>query len=135
MREKHDTEIKFMTEKHHMEMENLQLQKEILDQAFLVNANLEFLDLVVRWPGSSHNSNIFSNSRLRSRMELPEFPDSIILGDVGYALSHYLLTPLANPITKAEKFYNEPQIRTQNVVKWTFGVWKKRFLFCFLVFA
>lgn len=93
----------------------------------LVNANLEFLDVVARWPGSSHDSNIFANSRLRARMELPEFPDSIILGDAGYALSHYLLTPLANPSTKAERLYNESHIRTRNVVERTFGVWKRRF--------
>lgn len=31
MRVKHDIEVKFMTVKHHMEMENLKLQKEILE--------------------------------------------------------------------------------------------------------
>lgn len=92
----------------------------------LVHANLEFLDVVARWPGSAHDSYIFANSRLRARMELHEF-DSVILGDAGYALSHYLLTPLANPRTKVERLYNESQIRTRNVVERTFGVWKRRF--------
>lgn len=88
---------------------------------------MEFMDIVARWPGSAHDSNIFSNSRLKARMELPESSDCIILGDSGYALSHYLMTPLANPITKAEKLYNESQIRSRNVVERTFGVWKRRF--------
>lgn len=66
----------------------------------LVNANLEFLDVVARWLGSAHDSNIFANSKLRARMELHEFKNCVILGDAGYALSHYLLTPLANPTTK-----------------------------------
>lgn len=64
-------------------------------------------------------------------MELPEFGDCVILGDAGYALSHYLLTPLANPITRAEKLYNESQIRTRNVIERTFGIWKRRFLVLF----
>lgn len=34
---------------------------------------------------------------------------------------------LTNPITKAERLYNESQIRTRNVVERTFGVWKRRF--------
>lgn len=92
----------------------------------MVNANLEFLDVMARWPGSAHDSNIFANSRLRARMELHEFKDCVILGDAVYALSHYLLTPLANPTTKAERLYNESQIRTRNVVERTFGVWKRR---------
>ncbi|KAL4090167.1 hypothetical protein QTP88_025066 [Uroleucon formosanum] len=93
----------------------------------LVNANLEFMDVVVRWPGSAHDSNIFANSRLKARMELPEFSDCIILGDSGYALSHYLLTPFACPTTNAERLYNESQIRSRNVVERSFGVWKRMF--------
>lgn len=86
---------------------------------------MEFLDVVARWPGSAHDSYIFANSRLKARMELPEFSDRIILGD--YALSHNLLTSLANPKTNAEKLYNKSQIRSRNVVEQTFGVWKRRF--------
>jgi len=86
----------------------------------LVNANMEFMDLVARWPGAAHDSNIFSNSRLKTRLELLEFSDCIILGDSSYALSHYLLTPLAKPTTKAEKLYNESQMSSQNVMERTF---------------
>jgi len=82
---------------------------------------------VARWPGSAHDNNIFANSSLRARMDLHEFEDCVILGYAGYALSHYLLTPIANPTTRAERLYNESQIRTRNVVERTFGVWKRRF--------
>lgn len=66
----------------------------------------------------------FANSRLRARMELPEFWDCIILIDADYAFSHYLPISLTNPITKSEGLYNGFQIRTQNMVEWTFGFWK-----------
>lgn len=100
----------------------------------LVNANMEFLDVVARWPGSAHDTNIFANSRLKATMEIPEFSDCIILGDSGYALSHYLLTPLANPQTNAEKLYNESQIRSRNVIERTFGACKRRFPILFFGF-
>ncbi|GAB6027100.1 hypothetical protein CHUAL_000025 [Chamberlinius hualienensis] len=38
-----------------------------------------------------------------------------------------MLTPLLNPITEAEKSYNEAHIKTRVVVKNTFRIWKRRF--------
>ncbi|KAF9420930.1 hypothetical protein HW555_002913, partial [Spodoptera exigua] len=47
-----------------------------------------------------------------------------LLGDRGYALRSFLLSPLANPTTAGERLYNESHIRTRNVVERTFGCWK-----------
>lgn len=91
------------------------------------DANLIFQDLVARWPGSSHDSMIFNNSRLKYRVDSGEFGQLYILGDGGYKASSYMLTPLLNPITRPQKLYNESQIRTRNVVERCFGVWKRRF--------
>lgn len=82
---------------------------------------------MARWPGSAHDSNIFNNSRICSRFENGEFKDYVILGDGGYGLKPYLMTPLANPQSRGEKLYNESQIRTRNVIERTFGVMKRRF--------
>ena len=38
-----------------------------------------------------------------------------------------MLTPLANPVGRAQQLYNESQIRTRNTVERTIGVWKRRF--------
>ncbi|XP_017465157.1 PREDICTED: putative nuclease HARBI1 [Rhagoletis zephyria] len=73
------------------------------------NANLELTDLVFRWPGSAHDSNIFSNSRLKHRFEQNEFKKCFLLGDSGYGVSNYMMTPLLHPNTPAEKLYNEYQ--------------------------
>ncbi|XP_031354452.1 putative nuclease HARBI1 [Photinus pyralis] len=91
------------------------------------NANLEIMDIVCRWPGSAHDSTIFNSSRIRARMENGEFPNSILLGDSGYPLRDYFLTPLANPRNRAEQVYNDAHIRTRNIVERLFGNCKRRF--------
>ncbi|CAI6359270.1 unnamed protein product [Macrosiphum euphorbiae] len=80
-------------------------------------------DIVARWPGSSHDSTIFFNSSI----EANEFGNGLIVGDGGYAVKNYLLTPLLNPLTRAENLYQESQIRTRNIVERSYGVWKRRF--------
>ncbi|KAJ8909910.1 hypothetical protein NQ315_014917 [Exocentrus adspersus] len=91
------------------------------------SSNLKILDLVARWPGSTHDATIFMNSRLRARFENNEFPNCLLLGDSGYPVKTYLLTPLGNPTTRVEQLYNESHIRTRNCIERVFGVWKRRF--------
>lgn len=85
------------------------------------------MDVVARWPGSAHDSNIFRNSRLYARLESGEFNNMAILGDSGYALKPYMLIPIANPVGRTEMLYNESQIRTRNIIERCFGIWKRRF--------
>lgn len=108
------------------------------------NAHLEIIDIVARWPGSSHDSTIFNHSRLRRNFELGLYPNSILLGmlyntimrriyhnyflgDSGYNARTYLLTPLLNPEREAERLYNESHIRTRARIENIFGIWKRRF--------
>lgn len=53
--------------------------------------------------------------------------DSLLVGDSGYAIKKYLITPLRNPTTPAEQLFNESQIRTRNPIERCYGVWKRRF--------
>lgn len=85
------------------------------------------MDIVARWPGSVHDQTIFNNSFLKQRFESGQFGDSLILGDSGYELKRYLLTPFLNPASPAENLYNESHIRTRNTVERCFGVCKNRF--------
>lgn len=98
-----------------------------LNVQVVCNATTKITDVVVRWPGSTHDSYIFNNSAVRVKFETEEVNNWILLGDSGYPLRPYLLTPLDNPNTAAEHLYNEAQIRTRNIVERTFGIWKRRF--------
>lgn len=91
------------------------------------DATCAIRNIVCRWPGSSHDSNIFRNSRLRAEFEDGTFEDNVLVGDSGYAVKRYLITPLLNPQTAAENLFNEAQIRTRNPIERLFGIWKRRF--------
>ncbi|KAG5863175.1 hypothetical protein JTB14_018831 [Gonioctena quinquepunctata] len=93
----------------------------------LTDYKLKFLDVVARWPGSTHDATIFANSSIRTRLETGEFGGSVIIGDSGYPLRSYLMTPLANPVTPGENLYNDALIRTRNAIERVFGIWKRRF--------
>ncbi|XP_048526259.1 putative nuclease HARBI1 [Dendroctonus ponderosae] len=85
--------------------------------------NLKFTDVVIRWPGSAHDSRMFNSSSLCMRLENGRL-SGLLLGDSAYAQNRYMYTPINNPVTGAEQRYNNAYILTRNVV---FGVWKSRF--------
>lgn len=93
----------------------------------MCTSDLKFEDIVTRWPGSTHDSLIFSNSAAKFQFDSNRFQNAVVLGDSGYFLNNYLLTPLSNPQTKVQQLYNESHIRTRNVIERCFGVWKRRF--------
>lgn len=93
----------------------------------ICDASLKFLNVVGRWPGSVHDNTIFNNCRIRRKFEQGAFPNCVLLGDSGYAIRNYFLTPLANPTNRAQTLYNESLIRTRNIVERSIGVWKRRF--------
>ncbi|XP_018303528.1 putative nuclease HARBI1 isoform X2 [Mycetomoellerius zeteki] len=93
----------------------------------ICDGTLKFLDIVARWPGSTHDATIFNASRVRARFINGEIGNALLLGDSGYACSNFLFTPLLETHNRAEELYNESQIRTRNVIERCIGVWKRRF--------
>ncbi|GFV21166.1 putative nuclease HARBI1 [Trichonephila clavipes] len=60
--------------------------------------NLSVRNIVVRWPGSTHDCTVFDHSYLGAHVET-EIPSSYhLLGDSGYPLRSYLMTPFLNPV-------------------------------------
>lgn len=93
----------------------------------VVDANMRIQSIVARWPGSAHDATILRNSRVNSRFRNGDFEPYTLVGDAGYAVSDYLLTPLPDPTNEAEALYNESQIHTRNPVERSYGIWKRRF--------
>ena len=51
----------------------------------------------------------------------------VILGDGGYAIAPYLVTPFRNPLTVAERAYNRLLTKERVLIEMMFGRLKKRF--------
>jgi hypothetical protein len=83
--------------------------------------NLQILDIVARWPGSTHDARIFAESALCARMERGELPGSLI-GDSGYPLKRYLMTPVLQTRNPQERGYNDAHTRTRVKVIASFAV-------------
>ncbi|XP_013397341.1 putative nuclease HARBI1 [Lingula anatina] len=94
----------------------------------ICNAQLIFTDVVCRWPGSTHDSFIFTNSGIGQHFEGMDAEDipGFLLGDSGYPLRPYLMTPKANPLTGPETRYNRAHISTRNSIERALGVLKSR---------
>ncbi|XP_066581928.1 putative nuclease HARBI1 [Prorops nasuta] len=89
----------------------------------VANSKLQILDIVARWPGSSHDATIFHNSALKHRFQFGEMGNGLLLGDSGYSNLPFLMVPLINPRTPSVKFY------TMNP-KYEQGPWLKGVLAC-----
>ncbi|XP_033733615.1 putative nuclease HARBI1 [Pecten maximus] len=87
----------------------------------VVDSRCRFINIVARWPGSVHDSFILNNSNLSAVFERREI-DGWLLGDSGYPLRPWLLTPIANPTTHADDRYNRAHKKTRSVVERAFGL-------------
>ena len=88
-----------------------------------------FTNIVARWPGSTHDSHIFNTSQICQQLEdnHNNLEQGILLGDSGYALKPYLMTPYYEPATANQRAYNRAHRKTRVIIEQTFGRWKRRF--------
>ncbi|KAA0193964.1 hypothetical protein HAZT_HAZT006245, partial [Hyalella azteca] len=91
------------------------------------DAKRVIINYVVNYPGSTRDAFIWNNSTLRTRFQHGEFRDGILLGDGGYPLEPFLMTPIANPGLPAEEEFNRCHTRTRAIIGQTLGVLKSRF--------
>ena len=81
----------------------------------------------VNWPGSVHDSRAWKNNPLyHEMMNCDRY--GILLGDSGYAITPFLITPFNDPVVGSpEKKYNTPHNRGRSVIERTNGQLKRRF--------
>lgn len=85
-----------------------------------------FTSVDCSWPGSVHDSRIWRNSDCYQIMANNDV-NAILLGDDGYGLAPWLMTPFRNPTTNAQRAYNRLHKTERVIIEHTFGQVKQRF--------
>ncbi|XP_055308671.1 uncharacterized protein LOC129572686, partial [Sitodiplosis mosellana] len=99
-----------------------------LNVQLAVSADERIVGVVSRWPGSAHDSTIFTNSNLCDRLRQREFGhDSVIVVDSAYPPEKFACKPLNEPETLNETVYNNRQIKARNVAERLNGQLKKEY--------
>nr|CAI5848356.1 unnamed protein product [Callosobruchus analis] len=60
----------------------------------VVDVGLNIRDIVARWPESTHDAHTFRNCTHYHRFETGHFGNGLLIGDSGYPMKSYLITPL-----------------------------------------
>ena len=63
---------------------------------------------------------------LYQRFENNSFGDAWLLGDSGYPLKKWLVTPLSNPVSSPEQKCNIAHQKTHSIIERAFGILKSR---------
>ncbi|XP_052755270.1 putative nuclease HARBI1 [Galleria mellonella] len=105
-----------------------------LNVQLISNADMEIISVDASYGGATHDSFIWTNHPLRQHLEQLSRNESIwLLGDSGYALRKYMMTPITNTVPGSqEAHYTSVHVRTRNVIERTIGLLKARFR-CLLV--
>ncbi|XP_056001753.1 putative nuclease HARBI1 [Ostrea edulis] len=90
---------------------------------YALNIQYQIIDLVAKWPGSVHDSRIFRESALCTYLEEGQI-QGIVLGDSGYGLKPYLMTPYLSAETEATHKFNTAHCRTRVTIEQTYGIKK-----------
>jgi nuclease HARBI1 len=78
------------------------------------------------WPGSVHDSRIFKNSSIFQYLQNMG-NHGFVLGDQGYGIAPYLMTPYDSPSTDVQRKYNRLHSTNRIIVEHAFGQLKRRF--------
>ena len=86
----------------------------------------KFTSIDASWPGSVHDSRVFKNSPIYEMLSNGHY-NSLLLGDSGYGIAPFMMTPFDNPITPVERRYNVMHARNRVLIEQSFGILKRRF--------
>lgn len=93
----------------------------------ICDSDLLITNVDAGYGGATHDAYIWRESEIRSHLESLQSETSYLLGDSGYALREYMMTPVDNAIEDSpEGRYNSLQKRARSTIERTFGVLKGR---------
>ncbi|XP_031335321.1 putative nuclease HARBI1 [Photinus pyralis] len=102
-----------------------------LNVQIICNSNLRILNINANYPGATHDSFIWRQSQIREYMNHLHNEGNRgcwLIGDSGYPLEPYLMTPFLNPAENSpEARYNQTHCSARNCVERCIGVLKMRF--------
>ncbi|XP_062375194.1 putative nuclease HARBI1 [Sardina pilchardus] len=93
----------------------------------LCDHDTRILSICAKFPGSAHDAFILRNSSLCQIMTELADGDTWLIGDRGYPLLPWLMTPFHNPTTDSQERYNHAHAVTRSAIERTFGILKSRF--------
>ncbi|XP_026323918.1 putative nuclease HARBI1 [Hyposmocoma kahamanoa] len=82
------------------------------------------MNVITRWPGSTHDATIFNNSTLKAECESGLYENRWLIGDSAYPCKPYLLTSLLHPTSQSQQHYNEAHVRIRNTIERCLGFGK-----------
>jgi len=103
----------------------------------VVRFDMTFSYILAGWEGTAHDGRVLKDAYTKG---LGKYPNDFYLGDAGYALSCYVLTPYRGvryhlkewgaaderPQNR-EELFNLRHAMARNIIERTIGVWKRRF--------
>ncbi|XP_023230978.1 putative nuclease HARBI1 [Centruroides sculpturatus] len=101
-----------------------------LNVQLICDANMYIMNVNARFPGSVHDAFIWKNSNVRKAFQrwhnCNRNAHTWLLGDSGYPLEPWLLTPLRTTNTQAEVKYNNCLTATRSIIEQCNGLLKNR---------
>ncbi|XP_052788534.1 putative nuclease HARBI1 [Mya arenaria] len=87
----------------------------------------KFTSVNASWPGSCHDAHVFRTSGLAAKLTIEHvaFSDGVLLGDSGYALKPFLMTPFIRVDSEAKERYQQAHTRTRACIERAFGRLKR----------
>ena len=79
----------------------------------------KFIDVVVKWPGSTHDAFIWRQSGINKKITNTEIPiiDGWLLADSSYPLRPNLITPLLSPTTPHKRRCERAFLKTRKTIE------------------
>lgn len=90
------------------------------------NSSEMFTSVDVSWPGSVHDARIWANSEIHTIIRRNQVR-AVLLGDAGFGVAPWLMTPFRRPGNPVEQAYNNRLSSERVIIERCFGQVKQRF--------